>query len=335
MSKPTSRVLAALELLQSRQRVTGAELAERLQVDRRTVRRYIATLIEIGVPISAERGRDGAYKLKPGFKLPPMMFTDDEALAVSVGLVAARGLGLANTSIAVASALAKLERVMPDALRLRVRAIDRSVRLDLRRPPALPDSHALSTLSEATQQQRSVRMAYRTRQQADTERLFDPYGLAFYLGHWYTVGHCHLRRGLRSFRLDRVQTVQPVNASFGLPADFDPLAYLREAMIRMPRAHSVQVLLHTDLEGARRRLFAEIGLLQALPGQPAPRVLLNSEVDDLAWFARELARLPFDFEIRKPAALARVLAAHGLRLAALAREGTSARPVCAGNPAQR
>ena len=107
MSKPTSRVLAALELLQSRRRVTGPELAERLQVDRRTVRRYIATLAEMGIPFTTERGRDGAYALTAGFKLPPMMFTDDEALALAMGLVAAREMGLANTAPAVTSASPK------------------------------------------------------------------------------------------------------------------------------------------------------------------------------------------------------------------------------------
>ena len=87
---------AALELLQTHGRMSGAALAERLGVDRRTVRRYVAALEEMGVPLTAERGRDGAYLLVAGFKLPPMMFTDDEALALSVGLLAARGLGLAS-----------------------------------------------------------------------------------------------------------------------------------------------------------------------------------------------------------------------------------------------
>src|ERR1044072_2493978 len=94
MSRPTTRVLTVLELLQTHGRMSGAELARRLEVDRRTVRRYIVMLEELGIPITAERGRDGAYMLVAGFKLPPMMFTDDEVLALSVGLDDARGLGL-------------------------------------------------------------------------------------------------------------------------------------------------------------------------------------------------------------------------------------------------
>jgi len=127
MDHPTTRVLAVLELLQAHGRMSGAELARRLRVDPRTVRRYIALLEEMGIPITAERGRHGAYLLVAGFKLPPMMFTDDEALALSVGLLAARGLGLGEAGPAVSSAQAKLERVMPTNLKRRVRAVDETV----------------------------------------------------------------------------------------------------------------------------------------------------------------------------------------------------------------
>src|SRR5262245_28220292 len=120
MARPTARVLAALELLQTHGRISGPELSRRLAVDRRTVRRYVVTLEELGIPVTAERGRDGHYSLVSGFKLPPMMFSDDEALAVAVGLQAARGLGLAEAHVAVTGALAKLERVMPPKLKRRV-----------------------------------------------------------------------------------------------------------------------------------------------------------------------------------------------------------------------
>src|SRR5258708_25647088 len=110
--------------------MSGAELARRIEVDGRTVRRYISMLEELGIPITAERGRAGGYMRVAGFKLPPMMFTDDEALALSVGLLAARGLGLADAAPAVASAQAKLERVMPAGLKKRVRALDETVTLD-------------------------------------------------------------------------------------------------------------------------------------------------------------------------------------------------------------
>jgi predicted DNA-binding transcriptional regulator YafY len=110
MYGPTTRALTVLELLQTHRRMSGAELARRLAVDGRTVRRYIVMLEEIGIPIATERGRHGAYTLVAGYKLPPLMFSEDEALALSMGLLAARGLGLTEAATAVESAQAKLER---------------------------------------------------------------------------------------------------------------------------------------------------------------------------------------------------------------------------------
>src|SRR5690242_17344375 len=104
MSRPTTRVLTLLELLQARGRVVGAQLARELGIDVRTMRRYIATLEELGIPITSERGRYGGYALVPGFKLPPLMFNDDEALALALGLLAARELGLHEAAPAIASA---------------------------------------------------------------------------------------------------------------------------------------------------------------------------------------------------------------------------------------
>lgn len=321
MTRPTLRVLTVLELLQTRGRMSGAELAERLEVDRRTVRRYIAKLEELGIPITAEHGRDGAYMLVAGFKLPPMMFTDDEALALSVGLLASRGLGLAEAAPAVASAQAKLERVMPDKLKRRVRAVDETVTLDLSsRPAAELNNTVLVTLSTAAQTRTRVHMRYRTPQQAQTgqdvtERDFDPYGLAYRAGRWYAVGMCHLRRGVRSFRLDRVQSVEAIAASFERPTAFDALEYLKHSVATLPRAHAVEVLLLTDLQTAQRELFSAFGVLEWTGGG----VLLRSQADDLSWFAQELARLPFDFEIRKPAALRHEVVGVGERLIKMAR----------------
>ena len=234
MARPTTRVLAVLELLQTHETMSGDELAARLGVDRRTIRRYVAALEELGIPITAERGRAGGYMLVAGFKLPPMMFTDDEALALSVGLLAARGLGLAEAAPAVASAQAKLERVMPAGLRRRVRAVDETVTLDLSRPTPPGDNAALVALSAAAQAGTRVHLRYLTRQRDPTERDVDPYGLAYRGGCWYVVGMCHLRGGLRSFRLDRVHSVRPLAAAFTRPPGFDALRHLTQAIATSP-----------------------------------------------------------------------------------------------------
>ena len=300
MTSPTTRVLSVLELLQARGAMSGTELAQRLEVDGRTLRRYIRKLEDLGIPVVAERGRYGAYRLMPGFKLPPMVFTDDEALALSVGLLAARRLGLAEAAPAVESARAKLERVMPEPLQRRTRALGDTVQLDLAHPDAPADNRALFTLSAAAHARQRVQLAYRTPQGDATERAFDTYGLAWRGGRWYAVGHCHLRGGLRSVRLDRVLSVQPLPASFGVPEDFDAVRHLALGVASLPRAFSVQVLLRTDLATAREELFDAIGLFAP---QEGGGVLLHSQVDDLAWYARQLARLSFDFEVLHPPAL--------------------------------
>jgi predicted DNA-binding transcriptional regulator YafY len=312
MSRPTARVLATLELLQTHGRMSGASLSRRLEVDPRTVRRYIVTLEELGIPITAERGRDGHYALVSGFKLPPMMFTDDEALALAVGLQAARGIGLAEAHVAVAGALAKLERVMPAGLRRRVRAVGETVAIGLSRSTPPGDNRALGALSEAAQTESRVRLRYRSRPGEETERDFDAYGLAYRSGCWYALGWCHLRRGLRSFRLDRIQSVRPGSTRFTRPEGFDALAHLVHSVATLPRAFSVEVLLKTDLQTAQRELFPAVGVLE----WEGRGVLLRGEVESLPWFARELARLPFDFQIRKPSALRRAVRVIARRLLA-------------------
>ncbi len=315
MTRPTTRVLAVLELLQSQGRVSGPELALRVGVDGRTLRRYIAMLEELGIPIVAERGRFGGYALVAGFKLPPMIFTDDEALALSVGLLAARGLGLADAAPAVAGAQAKLQRVMPPALKRRLCAIDETVALDLSRGNASPeDNAALVTLSAAAQARQRVHLDYRSGEQQTTARDFDPYGLVWRGGRWYAVGHCHLRRDVRSFRLDRVIAVRALPASFGRPDDFDALAHLARSVATMPRAHAIEVLLHTDLDRARRETFDAIGIF----APDGDGVRLSAQADSLDWFARELGRLSFDFTVLSPATLHDSVRRQGMRLRRLA-----------------
>jgi predicted DNA-binding transcriptional regulator YafY len=248
--------------------------------------------------------------LVAGYKLPPMMFTDDEALAVSLGLLAARGLGLAEGATAVASAQAKLERVMPANLKRRARAVDETVTLDLSRPTAPEDNSALVALAAAAQSQERVRLGYSAPKRRDTERDFDPYGLAYRGGRWYVVGMCQLRRGLRSFRLDRVRSVRPLAIGFARPEGFDALGHLRFSIATLPRTFAVEALLETDLATAQRELFPAAGLLE----WAGDGVLLRGQVDDLDWFARELARLPFPFQIRGPAALREAVEALARRL---------------------
>ena len=321
MDSPTTRVLSLLELLQGQAQLNGTELASRLGVDGRTLRRYIARLQALGIPVQAERGRYGAYRLQPGSRLPPLMFTDQEALAASIGLLFAAHAGLDGATAGARSAQGKLERVMPQALGARLRALSQTLQLDLDGPNAGTPGAVLLDLGLSAHLRERVAMHYDAANGASTERAFDCFGLAWRGGHWYAVGHCHLRAALRSFRVDRIRSVTPVGQNFLLPVDFDAVRQLVLGLARIPRTHRVVVRLHTDIATARRELFDTIGLL----APAADHVLLHGQTDDLPWYARQLARLPFDFAVIDPPPLREALQALAARLARLAGAAAGAR----------
>jgi predicted DNA-binding transcriptional regulator YafY len=316
MYHPTTRVLAVLALLQAHGRMSGSELAQRLEVNVRTLRRYIIMLQDLGIPIEAERGRNGAYVLSAGFKLPPMMFTNEEALALTVGLISARHLNLADTDRAVESAFAKLERVLPLGLKSRVRALTETITLDPIRTSSTPPSEVvLSTMSSAAQLRRRVHIRYHPSQGEDTERDFDPYGLTYYQHRWYAVGYCHLRQDLRSFRLDRITHIGTVDAAFDRPDGFDPLAYLMKTIAIMPRKYAFELLLKTDIDTAHREVFDVLGILEAAEDG----ILLRGSVEDLDWLARQVSIFSFEFVVREPAELKNELRKHSVKLANVAQ----------------
>lgn len=317
MTGPTTRVLAALELLQNHNRIGGAELAERLHVDRRTVRRYITILEELGVPVTTEQGRHGGYMLVPGYKLPPLMFTDEEALAVSIGIMAARELGIAQATPAIDSLEAKLERVMPGKLKQQVRSLRQTTRLMLPQPDVLPDDRALITLTRAIQAEQRVEISYQPPDREVTARQVDPYGLTFWNGHWYLSGFCYLRRALRSFRLDRIRKVQALPVPFQRPENFNAAEHLMQSLHAFPQNHAVSVVLHTDEETATK-VFESVPCGQGRFKQRPDGLLLDMYTDNISWFAVWLARLPFPFSIQGPPALKQALREYAERLLAAA-----------------
>lgn len=306
MEKPLHRVLTALELLQAHPGMSGAALAERIDVDRRTIRRYIVELENLGVPIRTTRGRDGYYALMPGYKLPPLMFTNDETLALSVGLRVARELGLSDMAPAVASTQAKLDRVMPKTLRRKIGDLSAVVALDLSRPRAESGSEFFAEAARCASAGQRILMTYCASNGSATEREVNPYGIGYLYGAWYVVGYCHMRKGLRSFRLDRVRAVHALPKTFGRPNQFDVLKYLRESIAAMPRAHTIVVLFQGTIADVRRVIPLSMGKLSEQP----QGIRLDAQADNLLPFARELLRFDLEFRIVKPKALKDALAAH-------------------------
>lgn len=313
MSAPTIRVLTLLELLQSHGRMTGTELATRLEVDKRTIRRYIRTLEDLGIPVTTTQGRDGGYRLMAGFKLPPMMFNNEETLALSLGLLAAKALNLADSQPAIDSVQAKLERVMPHKLQSRARAVADTIRVMLPTPLAPQANAHLEPLLGAIEHQQMITLRYTTQERGVTERRLDPYGLLFREGRWYVSGYCHLRKDLRIFRLDRIEQVRLLALNFKRPADFDAAQHFRYSLNNMPGNVRVRVLLHTDKAGA----MDVMGNMASILREQDKGLLLDVQADCVDWFARWLSQMPFDFRILEPQSLRQAVKAQARRLLAL------------------
>lgn len=313
MYHPTTRVLTILELLQARGGLSGAELATRLEVDRRTVRRYITMLQDLGIPIEAARGPDGGYRLRPGFKLPPLMLTDEEALAVTLSLIGARRLGVAADPHTIESALAKIERVLPDGLRKRLQAVESSIAF-LPAPAApQPSGEIVLMISAAVQQQRSVQIRYRSWRE-ESARDIDPYGLVLHWDRWYVVGWCHLRQAVRIFRLDRMVSAVVGESRFERPPAFDSLQYLLDSFATAPWGYPIEALLETTMEDARRRFQPGSAVFE----QEADGVVVRTNVENLEWAARALLMLGCPFVIRQPKELRAALLAVAAEAVAIA-----------------
>jgi predicted DNA-binding transcriptional regulator YafY len=313
MYHPTTRVLTILELLQARASLSGADLAARLEVDRRTVRRYITMLQDLGIPIEAMRGPLGGYRIRPGFKLPPLMLADDEALAITLSLIAARRQGSPAGSLAIEGALAKIERVLPEGLRARLQAVQSVVTFSTTVAAPQPNGELIMAFSAAAQQQQRILLRYQSGDQ-ETVRFFDPYGLVYHWDRWYTVGWCHLREDVRVFRLDRVRDATPEDATFTRPPDFDSLAYVLDSLATAPWNWSVEVLLETTLEEARRRIPPGNAILTPVDGG----ILVQLGVDRLDWMARTLMLVGCPFIVRHPPELRDALRQLAAEAAAMA-----------------
>jgi predicted DNA-binding transcriptional regulator YafY len=299
MYHPTTRLLALLELLQSRGQLSGTELSERLEVDGRSVRRYITMLQDLGIPIEGTRGQYGGYRLLPGYKLPPLLFAEDEAVALTLGLLLLQRSGLTLTATAVEGALAKVERTLPAATRERVRALQTHLALDPVVQETAADSSLVVLLSEATALSRRVFIRYRAQGSDETEREVDPYGVVHASRYWYLVGHCHLRQGLRVFRLDRIRNAEQREATFEPPVGFDCLDYLLKSLASWESMIAVEVLLDLSLEKARRRIPRWYGVLEPTP----EGVVLRTQIDDLDDVARFLLGLGCSLTVRQPSEL--------------------------------
>ncbi|MFF0575572.1 helix-turn-helix transcriptional regulator [Streptosporangium saharense] len=299
MSRPATRVLALLEILQDRGLVSADELARRLETDTRAVRRYVTALRDMDIPVESVRGRYGGYRLAHGVRLPPLMLTDDEAVAVATALATGghEPVGEPGPSDRV---LVKLNRVMSPSLRRRVAVLVAATSATT--GPLTPEPQLVLTLAAAVHARHTVRIEH-TR----GAREVDPYGLVVHARRWYLVGHDHLRDAVRVYRLDRVGGAAELPGRFTPPEGFDPVDHVLRTLTLGAWTHRTEVWLDTDLETARDRLPTTFGDLYPCP---EGGVLLVSGVEDLPAMARVLTGLPWPFTVRTPPALITALAEH-------------------------
>ena len=256
MRTPTARLLELLELLQANPAVTGREIGERLAIDARTVRRDIEALRELGIPVEGQRGVGGGYAMRPGFRLPPLMLNDEEAVAVALGVVAAGRLGLAGSPESAAAALGKIHRALPDALRRRVQSLEAALDFTAAATSAAPvPGEAALELAQAIRRRRRVRTGYRSFSGERTRRELSPHGLVVHSGRWYLAAHDHTRGELRTFRVDRMRRIAVTDVpALAPPEGFDAVAYVSTSLARVPWPWEVEVLLDLHLDQAARRL---------------------------------------------------------------------------------
>ena len=250
MYDPIMRVLAVLEILQVRDFVTGAELADRLEVDLRTVQRYIVRLRDLSIPIESSRGVGGAYRLRPGFRLPPLLLTNEEAFALSLGLRALCHVGLSAFAPATQELLAKLGRILPESLQESIRTVENVIAIE---PGPWVVSTSVETLiraATAIRTARRVRFAYRSHAGVDSRREVEPYAVMHADGRWYLLGYCRSRKALRTFRLDRVSGLAVSTARFRPPAAFDARQYLHERMPFIQSEYQIDVWIDMPFDEA-------------------------------------------------------------------------------------
>lgn len=301
MYHPTSRVLTVLELLQARPFISGPALAKRLEVDVRTIRNYITTLQDIGIPVETVFGRHGGYRLRPSFKLPPLMFSNEEVMALILGLMMTQKVGIDTMTGAGEGAMAKIERVLPLPLRQNVQALQETLLVNITAPEVQVEQVVVERLSLATQQGRQVRILYCNEAGNTTERMIDPYGVVYHSEKWYLVGYCHLRSDMRVFRLDRIQRVEMQKEEFDRPHDFDILDYVLQSFVTIPDTWQVEVLLQMTAEEAHRKVPPGLATLTLEPQTQG--VLLSASLGNLDWMARFLVSLGCSFKVRQPAEL--------------------------------
>ncbi|WP_194814918.1 YafY family protein [Nocardia sp. XZ_19_385] len=300
MRDPSGRLLRLLSLLQSPREWTGAELAERLGVSPRTIRRDVDRLRELGYPVDATQGNIGGYRLAAGKAMPPLVLDDEEAVAIAIGLRTGATAAITGIEDASLRALAKLEQVLPSRLRARLTALSQAeVVLS---PGAGPtaDPEALTALAAACVANEKVRFTYTKAEGGPAKRLVEPHTVVAAGRRWYLIAFDNDRNDWRTFRLDRIAEVHRTGLRVPartLPGAVDPATWLTGSLIAATGSVRAQVLLHAPIEEVAAQVPGRNGILEPVDARTCR---LTTYPDSPQYLARAIALLPVDYTVLDP-----------------------------------
>ncbi|MFD9523663.1 helix-turn-helix transcriptional regulator [Streptomyces sp. NPDC059979] len=315
MTDTPARLLSLLSLLQTPREWPGSELAQRLQVSPRTIRRDIERLRDLGYPVEATLGAEGGYRLVAGAAMPPLLLDDEEAVAIAVGLRAGAGHAIEGVEEASVRALAKLEQVLPSRLRHRVGALQTATIALTRGDGSSVDPRTLTTMASAVAGRERLRFAYRAGDGAESRRQVEPYRLVSTGSRWYLVAYDLEREDWRTFRVDRVDEAFATGARFApreLPMDAED--FVRRGL----RGGEKQTYLVEVTFTAGVAELPEWLRSAALPGGGAQTSVRFESADAPEWMVARLALTGLPFTVRGPAALRDAAGALAARLTSAA-----------------
>jgi len=312
LTTTSSRLLELLSLLQARRDWPGAELADRLAVSGRTIRRDVERLRELGYPVESLTGPAGGYRLRAGTAMPPLLLDDEEAIAIAVGLLTAARSSVAGIEETAVRALVKLEQVLPTHLRRRVAALGSATIAPSFGGPTVAPQH-LTLIAAACRDSECVRFAYKRRDGTESRREVEPHTLVNLGRRWYLVAWDRRREGWRTFRLDRLSGPAAAGLRFAprkLPAK-DAAAYVEQSIIEGPHNYEAHVTLHVAAGEIAKRVPSHMGSVEPID---ANSCAFRTRDYDLSWLAVRIAMLGVDFEVHEPPELADHLRALADRL---------------------
>jgi predicted DNA-binding transcriptional regulator YafY len=312
MSETSSRLLELLALLQGRRDWPGDELAARLEVSARTIRRDVERLRALGYPVESVTGPAGGYRLRAGTAMPPLLLDDEEAIAIAVGLRTAARASVAGIEETSVRALVKLEQVLPAHLRGRVAALG-SATFTLPSAGPTVDPQHLTVIAAACRDRERLRFDYTRRDGTPSRRVVEPHSQLNHGRRWYLVAWDRDRDAWRTFRVDRLAKPAPAGTRFAprrLPAR-DAAAFVEQSISAAPNRFEAVVTLHAPAEEIAGRVSPYWGSVKPLDERTCE---YRTGDDDARWLAMRVAMLGVDFELRGPPELVQELRALASRL---------------------